>query len=147
MIVESFPTSASGITDFKNNYRDGVANALNIKATEVTILSASPVSRRDRRRELLSVSVNVVYVVSVPAASSAASLTTSLITAQNNGVLNIALQNNGILGALTSQAVVTNLSPTTSPSLAPMNGSSLVTYDFIFVFTIVISISCVLMLT
>ena len=117
--VASFPASSSGIASFEANYRNGVANALSIDPMYVTITSVTVVARRDMRRVLLSVTVNVAYVVSVPAAASAVALTATLVTAQSSGALDSSLQTSGIVGALTSQADVVNLSPTSSPTFAP----------------------------
>ena len=122
MTVASFPVSPSGIASFETNYRNGVANALSIDPTYVTITSVTVVARRDMRRALLSVTVNVAYVVSVPAEGSAAALTTRLVTAQSSGALDSSLQNSGIVGALTSQADVVNLSPTSYPTYGPSFG-------------------------
>ena len=104
---------------FKKSFSRGIAKALNISSTDVTVTDVSIVNRRDMRRSLLAQSVSVTYVVTVPVGVTAASLTSTLETAQSKGTLNQDLESSGIAGAVAAVPLVTNISPTRFPTAAP----------------------------
>ena len=83
------------------------------------VTNVSAVTRRDLRRVLLTQSVSVEYSITVLAGATAADLTTTLLTSQASGRLDMVLSGKGIAGAVTSPALITNLSPTASPTVNP----------------------------
>jgi hypothetical protein len=113
--VTSFPTTEAGVEEFKTSYGAGVARFLNISSSAVSVISATATSRRERR-VLLSVTVNVVYVVTLPQTagrtlSVAAAFDESLVTS-------------GLFGAASADPQLVNLSPTSAPTLPPIRSAA-----------------------
>ena len=116
--VLSFPTTVSGVNEFKRSYGRGIATALNISSNYVTVTSATV----SNRRVLLAVgtTVTVAYVIAVPqGAMSTAALITSLQTVQSSGHLDRSLAASGIPGALAAAPTVIDISPTSAPTPSP----------------------------
>ena len=125
--VTSFPTTEAGVTEFKTSYGAGVARFLNISSSAVNVISATATSRRERR-VLLSVTVNVVYVVTLPQTTartlSVAAATAFLTSPTLRAAFDESLVTSGLFGAASVEPQLMNLSPTSAPTQSPVKSAA-----------------------
>ena len=140
--VTSFPTTDDGIAQFKANYGAGVARFLNISSSAVNVISATRMTRRERGRSLLAVTVNVLYVVTLPQTKektvSVADATASLTSESNRAAFDESLAVSGLVGAAAAAPQLSNLSPTSAPVNAPISSASALRKDYIFLSTMAV---------
>ena len=133
--VNSFPTTEAGVAEFKSNYGAGVARFLNISSSAVNVISATAMSRRERGRVLLSVTVNVLYEVTLPQTKAktvtAAEATASLTSLSSRAAFDESLAISGLSGAISAVPQLSNLSPTTAPTPSPVSSASTLRRDFL----------------
>ena len=144
--VTSFPTTEAGVAEFKSNYGAGVARFLNISSSAVNVISATAMSRRERRA-LLAVTVNVLYVVTLPQTKgrtvTAAEATASLTSPTSRAAFDESLVTSGLLGAASAAPELSNTSPTTAPSRSPVTVSAASTLRRdVFLFGVLLCSTC-----
>ena len=125
--MTSFPTTEAGVTEFKTSYGAGVSRFLNISSSAVNVISATAASRRERR-VLLSVTVNVVYVVTLPQTTSrtlsVAAASAFLTSPTLRAAFDESLVSSGLSGAASAAPELVNLSPTSAPTQSPTRSAA-----------------------
>ena len=113
---------------FKNALTKSIADAVGVNKSNVHIISvtSTTIARNLGSRELTTSAASVNYVITTTNGASALTLTTALTTAITSGTLTNALAASS--PALTyvtanSAAVYVNISPTSSPTIAPTHSS------------------------
>jgi hypothetical protein len=113
---------------FKTQYGMGVASFLQIAPSAVFVRNvsqeATPATEISRR--LLGAQALVIYTVTLQPTvqTTVQDVETALTAPTLQSSLSASLVAAGILGASTSVATFTNISPTASPSLSPVSSSS-----------------------
>jgi hypothetical protein len=131
--VTTLPATAAEIALFKSNFISSILTVLNAGTGPGTTLklkfpdgsiviinfSTTP-ARRNVRTLLAAGSVNIQYTVTVKSATqNAAAVTTQLKDPATTTALSTSLVAKGVAGASAAQPTVTDLSPSSMPTMAP----------------------------